>query len=53
MAANSAGKQRGRPFVKGQSGCPSGKPKGSRHRTTLAAEALLAGEAEQLTRRAI
>lgn len=31
----------------------SGKPKGARHRTTLAVEALLAGEAEALTRRAI
>ena len=53
MAANSARNQRGRPFVKGQSGCPAGKPKGARHRTTLAAEALLDGEAEVLTRKAI
>src|SRR5215510_14568530 len=53
MAENTAGKQRGRPFVKGQSGCPAGKPKGARHRTTLAAEALLDGEAELLTRKAV
>jgi Family of unknown function (DUF5681) len=53
MAANSARNQRGRPFVKGQSGCPAGKPKGARHRTTLAAEALLDGEAEALTRKVI
>jgi hypothetical protein len=53
MAANTARNQRGRPFVKGQSGCPRGKPKGARHRTTLAAEALLDGEAEALTRKAI
>jgi uncharacterized protein DUF5681 len=53
MAANTARNQRGRPFVKGQSGCPAGKPKGARHRTTLAAEALLDGEAEALTRKAI
>ena len=46
-------KQRGRPFVKGQSGNPSGKPKGLRNRATLAAEALLDGEAEALTRKAI
>src|SRR5260370_6780136 len=53
MAANTAGNQRGRPFVKGQSGCPAGKPKGARHRSTLAAEALLDGEAEQLMRKTV
>ena len=53
MAANTARNQRGRPFVKGQSGCPTGKPKGARHRATLAAEALLDGEAEALTRKVI
>jgi len=53
MAANTARNQRGRPFVKGQSGCPAGKPRGARHRTTLAAEALLDGEAEALTRKAV
>src|SRR4029077_7685570 len=41
------------PWHPGQSGNPSGRPKGSRNRTTLAAEALLDGEAEQLTRKAI
>ena len=41
------------PWRPGQSGNPSGRPKGSRNRTTLAAEALLDGEAEQLTRKAI
>ena len=40
-------------FQKGQSGNPAGKRKGTRHRSTLAMEALLAGEAEGLTRRAI
>ena len=48
-----AGKQRGRPFVKGQSGNPDGRPMGARHKATLAAEALLDGEAERLTRKAI
>ncbi|GJD54053.1 hypothetical protein OPKNFCMD_6833 [Methylobacterium crusticola] len=45
--------ERGRAFQKGQSGNPKGKPKGARHKTTLAMEALLAGEAEGLTRKAI
>jgi hypothetical protein len=40
---------RGRPFVKGN----PGRPCGARHRATLAAEALLDGEAEALTRKAI
>jgi hypothetical protein len=40
-------------FVRGQSGNPKGRPKGARHKTTLAMEALLAGEAEGLTRKAI
>jgi hypothetical protein len=52
-AANTAGNQRGRPFKKGRSGNPAGKPKGARHRATLAAETLFDGEAEQLTRKAI
>jgi uncharacterized protein DUF5681 len=38
---------------KGQSGNPSGRPPGARHKATLAAEALLDGEAEALTRKAI
>jgi hypothetical protein len=40
-------------FQKGQSGNPAGRPRGSRNRSTLAAEILLEGEAEALTRRAI
>ena len=46
-------KQRGRPFKPGQSGNPNGRPKGARNRATLAAEALLDGEADALTRKAI
>ena len=52
-AENSTKEQRGRPFVKGQSGNPKGKPKGVRNRLTLAAEALLDGEAETITRKAV
>ena len=40
-------------FKKGKSGNPDGKPKGSRNKTTLAMEALLDGEADALTRKAI
>jgi hypothetical protein len=43
---NNAAKTRGRPFAKGN----PGRRKGARHRATVAAEALLDGEAEALTR---
>jgi hypothetical protein len=46
---NNAANTRGKPF---QPGNP-GRPPGARHRATLAAEALLDGEAEGLTRKAI
>ena len=52
-AAKTPGQQRGRPFEKGQSGNPRGRPRGSRHKVTLAVESLLDGEAEALTRKAI
>jgi hypothetical protein len=47
------GRGPGRPFAPGTSGNPGGRPVGSRHKTTLAMEALLDGEAEKLTRTAI
>ena len=40
-------------FKKGQSGNPKGKRPGTRNKATLAAQALLDGEAEALTRKAI
>jgi hypothetical protein len=44
---------RGRPFEKGRSGNPAGRRRGSRNKATLAAAALLAGESEALTRKAV
>lgn len=54
MAVNLLQKQRkpgpGRRFRKGESGNPAGRPLGARNRATLIAEALMEGEAEDLTR---
>jgi hypothetical protein len=47
------GRVRGRPFEKGRSGNPGGRRRGSRNKATLAAAALLAGEAQALTRKAV
>jgi hypothetical protein len=47
-----SGSNQGR-FQPGQSGNPAGKPGGARHKATRAVEALLDGEAEALTRKAI
>jgi len=46
-------KPRGRPFEPGQSGNPSGRPKGARNKATLAIQALLDEDAEALTRKAV
>jgi hypothetical protein len=40
-------------FAKGFSANPRGNPRGSRHKATLAAEALLDGDAEALTRKCV
>lgn len=52
-ADNTAAKQRGKPFAPGQSGNPAGKQRGTRHRVTLAVEALLEGQHAALTQKAI
>jgi len=46
-------KRKGRLFRPGQSGNPNGRKKGSRNKITQAIEALLDGEGEALTRKAI
>lgn len=54
MESDKAGKtQAGGRWPKGVSGNPKGCAKGSRHKVTLAVQALLEGEAEGLTRKAI
>jgi hypothetical protein len=52
-AENTAQKQRGRPFERGKSGNPKGRPKGARNNATILAEALLDGEANAITRKLI
>jgi hypothetical protein len=57
MPVDSLQKQEGRDaegrFEKGVSGNPAGRPRGARNRATEAAELLLEGEAERLTRKAV
>jgi hypothetical protein len=52
-ADNAAGKQRGRPFVRGQSGNPTGKPRGLRNKVTVAVEGLMGQYVQQVTARVI
>lgn len=44
---------RGRPFQKGQSGNPAGRPQGSRNKATLAVQALIDGQADALVNKAL
>jgi hypothetical protein len=53
MAPVDTVKKQGSRFRKGSSGNPNGRPKGSRNVATLACEALLDGQAEALTQKAI
>ena len=52
MSENSGQHQGGR-FQRGQSGNPSGKPKGARHKTTLLAEKLMQDDAEKIVKAVI
>lgn len=52
-AEKTAKKQQGKPFQPGQSGNPKGRPQGALNRATVAAQILLDGEAEALTRAAV
>jgi hypothetical protein len=48
-AAKAAPKQRGRPFAKGQSGNPKGRPEGSRTNIAMRVDELLEAEFEAVT----
>lgn len=52
-AAKSASKQHGRPFQKGQSGNPAGRPVGSRNKATLLCQRLLDEQAEKIVEKII
>ena len=52
---DNAGRMQGKDtrFKSGKSGNPAGKKPGTRHKTTMAAQALLDGEGQALTRKAV
>ncbi|MDL2207534.1 DUF5681 domain-containing protein [Desulfovibrio sp. OttesenSCG-928-M16] len=52
-SANAGKKQASTLFKPGQSGNPAGRKRGTRNKSTVAAQVLLDGEAEALTRKAV
>jgi hypothetical protein len=52
-AIKTAKKPRGKPFAPGNKANPSGRPQGALNKATIAAQTLLDGEAEALTRKAV
>ena len=52
-ADRTVGKQRGKPFVKGQSGNPNGRPEGNRNKATILAQGLIDGQAEELIQKCV
>jgi hypothetical protein len=53
MTASTDKKQKGHLFKPGQSGNPAGRKPGALNKSTMTAQALLDGEAEALTRKAV
>ena len=52
-ASKTTARRQGRPFQKGTSGNPAGRPLGSRNKATLVAENLLNGQSEALMKKLI
>jgi hypothetical protein len=52
-AENTPRIQRGRPFARGQSGNPAGKPRGARNKVTVAIETLMGKYGEQVAARVV
>jgi hypothetical protein len=53
MSEEKSSRKTGHRFARGNQYGKKGRPKGSRNKTTLAVQALLEGEAEEITRKAI